>query len=39
MRDAAEFLLRKAIADDILAGGSGTGKLEIDADGLQLRLG
>ncbi|HVU15496.1 MAG TPA: AAA family ATPase [Candidatus Didemnitutus sp.] len=38
MRDAAEFLVREAISHDILTGGTGTGRLEVDADGLRLRL-
>jgi len=38
MRDAAEFLVREALARDILTGGSGTGQLEVDDDGLKLRL-
>ena len=38
MRDAAEFLVREALARDILAGGPGTGRLEADVDGLKLRL-
>ncbi len=38
MRDAAEFLVRDALARDILAGGPGSGRLEVDADGSKLRL-
>ena len=38
MRDAAEFLVREAVARDLLAGGSGTGRLEVDPGRLKLRL-
>jgi len=38
MRDAAEFLVREAVARDLLTGGSGTGRLEVDPNRLKLRL-
>lgn len=38
MRDAAEMLVRNALAADLLAGGDGNGALEADASGLKLQV-
>jgi len=38
MRDATELLVRNAIAADLLAGGTGNGRLRPDAGGLRLEL-
>jgi ATP-dependent Clp protease ATP-binding subunit ClpB len=38
MRDAAERMVRTALAEDLLKGGSGTGRLQADASGTKLEL-
>jgi ATP-dependent Clp protease ATP-binding subunit ClpA len=38
MRDATELLIRNALADDLLNGGTGAGWLRAHSDGLKLRL-
>src|SRR5690606_28098901 len=38
MRDAAELLVRNALAEDLLAGGSGAGSLGVHPSGNKLQL-
>jgi ATP-dependent Clp protease ATP-binding subunit ClpA len=38
MRDATELLIRNALAEELLAGGTGSGRLRPHADGMKLRL-
>ncbi len=38
MRDAAERMVRTALAEDLLKGGRGTGRLQADASGTKLEL-
>jgi ATP-dependent Clp protease ATP-binding subunit ClpA len=38
MRDAAERMVRSALATDLLSGGRGTGRLQADASGTKLEL-
>ncbi len=38
MRDATELLIRNALAQELLRGGSGQGRLRPDADGQQLKV-